>query len=90
MVIGQAKLKEKSALVIGCGGLGCPAALYLAASGVGRLGFVDYDTIELTNLQRQIAYNEETVGKSKARVLAQQCKLYVAIFNYYLFIVLII
>jgi adenylyltransferase/sulfurtransferase len=52
-------------LVIGAGGLGCPAALYLAAAGVGRLTIVDGDKVDLTNLQRQILYRTESVGKVK-------------------------
>ena len=51
---GQTKLKHSSILIIGCGGLGSIIALYLAASGVGRIGIVDYDAIELSNLQRQV------------------------------------
>lgn len=62
---GQRKLAAQSALVIGMGGLGSPAALYLAAAGVGRLGLADYDTIELHNLQRQILHRTERIGTSK-------------------------
>ena len=53
-------------LIIGAGGLGCPAALYLAAAGVGRLSLTDSDKVELTNLQRQILYRTESVGAQKA------------------------
>lgn len=73
-ILGQIKLKNKSALVIGCGGLGCPAALYLATSGVGRLGLVDNDVIEITNIHRQIAHEMTSIGTSKAQNLAQRCK----------------
>lgn len=62
---GQAKLLESSVLVIGTGGLGSPAAYYLAASGVGRIGLVDFDKVELSNLQRQILHSTERVGEPK-------------------------
>jgi molybdopterin/thiamine biosynthesis adenylyltransferase len=63
---GQQALLDAHALVIGAGGLGSPAALYLAASGVGRITVVDNDTVDLTNLQRQIAHNTERIGQPKA------------------------
>ena len=62
---GQEKLKASSALVIGTGGLGSPVALYLAAAGVGRIGLVDYDVVDSTNLQRQVIHGTSTVGKLK-------------------------
>jgi adenylyltransferase/sulfurtransferase len=61
-------------LIIGCGGLGCPSALYLATSGIGRLGLVDNDTIEISNIHRQIAHEVNSIGRSKARNLADKCK----------------
>lgn len=64
-VIGQEKLLDSHVLVIGAGGLGCAAAPYLAAAGVGHLTLMDHDTVELTNLQRQIIHTENSVGKSK-------------------------
>jgi adenylyltransferase/sulfurtransferase len=64
-VEGQERLRAASALVVGAGGLGCPAALYLAASGFGRLTLADPDEVDLTNLQRQILYTGESVGKQK-------------------------
>lgn len=63
---GQQKLKQAKVLIIGCGGLGSPAALYLAAAGVGRLGLMDYDRVETSNLQRQVLYQNSDVGKHKA------------------------
>jgi adenylyltransferase/sulfurtransferase len=62
----QQKLLASHALIVGAGGLGCPAALFLAAAGVGRLTIADGDTVDETNLQRQILYREATVGKPKA------------------------
>jgi len=62
---GQERLRASSALIVGAGGLGCPAALYLAGSGVGRLHLADPDTVDLTNLQRQILYRTESVGTRK-------------------------
>ena len=62
---GQKKLSASSALIIGTGGLGSPVALYLAAAGVGRLGLVDYDVVDSTNLQRQIIHGMDTVGDLK-------------------------
>ncbi|MBI1991847.1 MAG: molybdopterin-synthase adenylyltransferase MoeB [Candidatus Omnitrophica bacterium] len=62
---GQQKLKEASVLLIGAGGLGSPLGLYLAAAGVGRLGIVDFDAVDFTNLQRQIIHRTEDVGRLK-------------------------
>jgi len=62
---GQRKLKSASVLVVGSGGLGSPAALYLAAAGVGHLGLVDYDVVDASNLQRQIIHGTATVGRRK-------------------------
>jgi adenylyltransferase/sulfurtransferase len=64
-VEGQQKLKDASILLIGAGGLGSPLGLYLAAAGVGRLGIVDFDTVDFTNLQRQIIHRTEDVGRLK-------------------------
>lgn len=64
-VEGQERLGAAHALVIGAGGLGCPAALYLAASGIGRLTIADSDRVDLTNLQRQILYRTDSVGTPK-------------------------
>ena len=62
---GQQKLKAASALIIGTGGLGSPVALYLAAAGVGRIGLVDYDVVDSSNLQRQVIHGTSAVGKLK-------------------------
>src|SRR5205814_4271749 len=62
---GQKRLKAARVLCIGAGGLGSPAALYLAAAGVGKLGLVDFDRVDLTNLQRQILHGTQDVGRSK-------------------------
>ena len=62
---GQRKLLEAKVLVIGAGGLGSPVSVYLALAGVGTLGIVDFDTVDLTNLQRQILHHNDDVGRSK-------------------------
>lgn len=64
---GQEKLKAARVLVIGAGGLGCPVLLYLTAAGVGKIGVIDPDTVDLSNLQRQVLYTTDEVGKSKAK-----------------------
>ena len=64
--VGQEKLLASRVLVIGAGGLGSPIALYLAAAGVGTLGIVDSDELDLSNLQRQILFDTEDIGRSKA------------------------
>ncbi len=66
MTLGKQKLKKAKVLVIGAGGLGCPILQYLATAGVGTIGIVDFDTIEIHNLHRQILYTEDQVGLSKA------------------------
>jgi sulfur-carrier protein adenylyltransferase/sulfurtransferase len=62
---GQKKLKAASVLLIGAGGLGSPLAMYLAAAGIGRIGLVDYDVVDQTNLQRQIIHGTKDVGRPK-------------------------
>ncbi|XP_077191739.1 adenylyltransferase and sulfurtransferase MOCS3 [Paroedura picta] len=69
-VRGQLRLSACSVLVVGCGGLGCPLAQYLAAAGVGRLGLVDHDAVELSNLPRQVLHGESRLGRPKARSAA--------------------
>lgn len=63
--IGQDKIKQAKILVIGAGGLGCPILQYLATAGVGTIGIVDFDLIEIHNLHRQILYTEDTIGQAK-------------------------
>ena len=69
---GQQKLKAARVAIIGAGGLGAPAALYLAAAGVGRLSLIDHDTVSLSNLQRQVLYQERDVGARKVDIAAQR------------------
>jgi adenylyltransferase/sulfurtransferase len=73
-VEGQKKLKQASVLLIGIGGLGSPLAMYLAAAGVGRLGLVDGDVVDYTNLQRQVIYSTEQVGSSKLESAKERIK----------------
>ena len=64
-VEGQEKMLAARVLIVGAGGLGCPAALYLAAAGIGKIGIVDCDTVEISNLQRQIAHFTKDIGSAK-------------------------
>lgn len=64
-IAGQKKLKKGSVLIVGAGGLGSPVALYLAAAGVGRIGLVDFDVVDESNLQRQVIHSTKDVGRSK-------------------------
>uniref|UniRef100_A0A8C1UCA3 Adenylyltransferase and sulfurtransferase MOCS3 n=1 Tax=Cyprinus carpio TaxID=7962 RepID=A0A8C1UCA3_CYPCA len=70
-VKGQVAISNISVLVVGCGGLGCPVAQYLAAAGIGRLGLLDYDVVELSNLHRQVLHTELIQGQPKALSAAQ-------------------
>lgn len=65
MLIGQKKLKNSRVLIIGVGGLGCPSSMYLASAGVGTIGLVDYDEVELNNLHRQLLHAQCNVGMRK-------------------------
>lgn len=69
--VGQQKLQNAKVLIVGCGGLGGPIAVQLAASGIGALHLVDFDTVDVTNLHRQVFYSLKDVGKSKAEVLSK-------------------
>src|ERR1700744_5121912 len=62
---GQLKLKNASVLLVGAGGLGAPLGLYLAAAGIGKIGMVDFDVVDFTNLQRQVIHGTKDVGKKK-------------------------
>lgn len=71
----QIQLKNSKILCVGAGGLGTPILMYLAASGVGTIGIIDNDTVALSNLQRQVIYNEKDIGKKKAKAAAANLKL---------------
>jgi adenylyltransferase/sulfurtransferase len=68
---GQRKLLESKVLLIGAGGLGCPAGIYLAAAGVGTLGFIDFDVVDISNLHRQILHATEDIGRPKTQSAAE-------------------
>ncbi|NRA48066.1 MAG: HesA/MoeB/ThiF family protein, partial [Phaeodactylibacter sp.] len=71
---GQKRLKRSQVLVIGAGGLGSPVLLYLAAAGIGQLTIVDFDEVDISNLQRQVLYTEADLGKPKATAAAKRLK----------------
>ena len=71
---GQEALERASVLIIGAGGLGSPASLYLAGAGIGRIGIVDGDTVNPTNLHRQILYDESKCGMNKAECAAERLR----------------
>jgi len=71
---GQQALNKAKVLVVGCGGLGSVAAVYLAASGIGKINLVDFDVISASNLHRQVFYKIADIGKTKAEVLAKHIK----------------
>ena len=73
-VEGQLALKQAKVLVVGCGGLGCPVALYLGAAGVGNLVLADDDRVELANLQRQVAFDQSAIDEPKAEALADRVR----------------
>jgi molybdopterin/thiamine biosynthesis adenylyltransferase/rhodanese-related sulfurtransferase len=73
-VVGQHKLLQTRIVVIGCGGLGSAAAVYLAASGIGTINLVDYDVVDISNLHRQVFYKTEDIGKPKVEVLVKHIK----------------
>ena len=67
-------LKSSSVLVVGTGGLGAPLLQYLVAAGIGRIGLIDFDTIDQSNLQRQVLFTTADIGKRKTTVAAQRLK----------------
>ena len=71
-VSGQEKLRNASVLIIGVGGLGCPAAQYLVGAGIGKIGLMDHDKVSISNLHRQILYTENDIGRSKALVAQEK------------------
>ena len=71
-VTGQTKLKNAHVLIVGCGGLGAPVSLYLAAAGVGSITLIDSDSVELSNLQRQVTFAESDINKNKAQCTQQR------------------
>ncbi len=85
--LGQKKIREAKVLIIGMGGLGCPAAEFLTRSGVGTLGIVDHDRVSLSNIHRQTLYTEKNVNKSKVKIAKKKLneinpKTKINIFNY--------
>lgn len=75
--LGQLRLRGAAVLIVGVGGLGCPAAIYLAGAGVGTLGLVDGDTVETSNLHRQILHASDRVGWLKVTSAIESLKQYV-------------
>lgn len=71
-IAGQEKLRKASVLVVGAGGLGCPVLQYLAAAGVGKLAIAEFDTVSETNLQRQVLYGSEDIGKLKSIIATKR------------------
>ena len=71
---GQQRLLESKVLLIGAGGLGCPLALYLSAAGVGTIGLVDDDVVDASNLQRQVLYSTDDVGRPKVEVAEERMR----------------
>ena len=73
-VIGQKKLLKSSVLIVGAGGIGSPAAIYLAALGIGKIGIVDYDQVETSNLARQIIFTQDDIKKKKSITAIKKLK----------------
>jgi len=79
---GQLKLRNTSMLVVGAGGLGSPICLYLGGAGVGRIGVVDHDDVDVSNLHRQVIHDESKVGVNKAESAAASIKKFVLLWKY--------
>ena len=73
-IAGQLRLKQSRVLIVGLGGLGSPVALYLAAAGVGELHLADFDQVDLSNLQRQIAHDSHSIGQPKVESAAARLR----------------
>ncbi len=71
---GQEKIRNAKVAIVGCGGLGCPTLLYLASSGIGTIGIIDFDTVNITNLHRQILFGNNDVGNKKIEVAEKKIK----------------
>ena len=74
-IIGQKSIMKSKVLVVGAGGLGCPVVDYLSRAGVGNIGIVDFDKVNLSNIHRQSIYNSKDIGKFKVDVLKEKIKL---------------
>ena len=74
-VLGQKKLLKSSVLVVGAGGLGSPVAIYLTALGIGKIGIIDYDKVERSNLSRQIIFTSKDIQKKKSTTAIKKLKL---------------
>ncbi len=72
---GQEKIRNSKVAIVGCGGLGCPTLLYLASAGVGKIGIIDFDSVSITNLHRQILFGNNDVGQKKVAVAENKIKL---------------
>lgn len=72
---GQLKIKQTKIAVIGAGGLGCPVLQYLSSVGIGTIGLIDFDTVDVSNLHRQVLYSENDIGKLKVEIAAQKINL---------------
>jgi adenylyltransferase/sulfurtransferase len=70
--IGQEKIRSAKVAIVGCGGLGCPTLLYLSAAGIGTIGIIDFDTVNITNLHRQILFGNKDVGNKKVQVAKEK------------------
>ena len=71
---GQLRLRTASVVIVGAGGLGSPLAMYLAAAGIGRLGVVEFDRVDLSNLQRQVLFGTDDVGREKSELAARRIR----------------